>query len=677
MTTAAEIQAKLDQLMAGETATAPEETTSAPSVTEGIDTSYSPSNVLRQTVGQGVLMGYGDEAKAAFRAALPGIYDETGELFGKGGAQEGDYAQRYKALQSKFDEQNKAFEKEHPIGSTLMQIAGAATTGGVGASKAIGSKIVQNAPTALRALTYPAIGAVEGGLYGYGAGTPGNRMDAAQRGAAWGTAGGAVIPPVIRGLGKVGGTLAAPIVAKTGRGKEWLANRQLARALIRDGYTPEQARARIQELGPEAALVDVGKNTATLGEVVAQRPGEAMTTASDFLEARRGEQGGMILRALRKAVGDTGKALRIPEEGGAFSAALKKMVPINEDMVRLLNRPMLKDAWKKAQQLAGEKDIDLQSWPEAQALMRSGLLKAEAAESRELAKLGDTAPGASSPAITEISTELLHWLKKGMDDLLEPKRNAGGKMETLYGKNEMRGRMGTRREFTELAKKLNPDYKKVLKDSAYDLRLDSAVRKGADALRPSVTMKHIDQMLKSMTPAEVRAYRNGMLETIEQRISGAGETGADATSAVLRNGRKLRRIFGKESKQLMSTLKDIRFMAQTENRVLSNSATARRQAATADFEGGIGADAAGALTDAVLGNKLGLLSRGSRAVQRGLNRPPEAVSNQVGKMLFNNDPAAINQILNRIPQNQRIAPVGGRYGSPFVFSMLPQLGKQR
>ena len=56
-----------------------------------------------------------------------------------------------------------------------------------------------------------------------------------------------------------------------------VALRKVAEALERDGFTPEQALQRINDLGPEAALIDAGANSRALGFAAQGVPGKGKT----------------------------------------------------------------------------------------------------------------------------------------------------------------------------------------------------------------------------------------------------------------------------------------------------------------------------------------------------------------------------------------------------------------
>ena len=63
--------------------------------------------------------------------------------------------------------------------------------------------------------------------------------------------------------------------------------RKITEALERDGFTPSQAIKRLDELGPDAALLDAGPNTRALGFTVKGQPGAGKKKIEKFITERQ------------------------------------------------------------------------------------------------------------------------------------------------------------------------------------------------------------------------------------------------------------------------------------------------------------------------------------------------------------------------------------------------------
>lgn len=571
-------------------------------------------NLVRQAAG-GMTFGFADEMAAGADAAIG----------------RGDYESNVARERARDD----AFTEQNPKAAIAASIVGGAATGGYGAAKALGSQAVRQAPRVARALAYPAVGAVEGGIAGAGYGDE-DRTQGAAEGAALGGAFGAAAPVVGAGLRKA---IVDPVRAVVGRGGATTARQYVQRAMDRAGQTPEMVRAKMAELGEGASLVDTSKNAAMLGETVASRPGPAMEALSDFAAQRRGGQYGRVLDAVRDAVGGAGK--EVATVGGrspAFRAALDRSVPITPEMLDLMARPSMRQAWAAAQKIAGEDDIVLPSF-------EAFLSQAEA--------------GGAGGRFVSIKTELLHYLKKGLDDVIEPKRNEMGQVAPEYGRSLMEGMKKTRYAFRELVKRLNPEYGKVLALAAREKRLDAAYLLGREYTKPRNTPGVLAARLKKMSSAEKRSFRQGMADAIEGYLGNVSEKGADSTATLLGQAPKLRIGFGKAADGIIKRLKTEQTFMRTDNAMLQNSRTALRQEARADFDKGM-PDAVGLALDAGTGARSSLLAEIARKAVIAATRPPKAAEAEIANAMVDRN-SGLN-MLREIERRQAANALSGPRG---------------
>jgi hypothetical protein len=503
------------------------------------------------------------------------------------------YDENYRAQASRTDEID-------PMIAIPSQIAGGIMTGG-GAARA-GMEAMKSAPLAARVLGYAGIGAAEGAVAGAGYSDPGSRGEGAAMGGALGGILGVGAPAVMGGVRK-----ASQAVSNL-RGKPVnVAQRKMVEALQRDGYTPDEAIARVQKMGDSGAMVDVGKNSGALGEVVATKPGAALTTADEMLNKRAGGQADRILKAFETVIPKQTSV--VPSDmSQRFMQSLKTRVPLTPELRTFASRPSIQTAWKNAQKIAREQGQDLP--PLSEITTRSD--------------------------IKEVETTVLHWVKKGLDDALEPKRDAiTGALSSPYGKNLLADMQKTRAQFRDIVKDLNPEYGKMLGELSGPLKLDEAVQAGSRFFQYR-NPRDLKQVFDRMNPDQKGAFQRSVLQAIEDKISPRASMGEDASRQIIMQEDKLRVIFGEKADEILSTLRQEREFANTGRNVLGNSRTAFRQEAMAD----LAQDPVGVGIDAVTRPKDTIIN----AIATALRRPRDEVSDELAKMLFETNKDKMSRI---------------------------------
>lgn len=178
-------------------------------------------------------------------------------------------------------------EEEHPYITTAGNVAGAvggsipmvmAAPGALGAS---GASIL--ARTGASTLSGGLIGAADAGV------RSGGDPDAMQTGAMWGIGTGAVAPVagalIGRGVRSVADLFRNTQAAKAAGTSNYALSR-LNRALTDDGLDAAAAGARLQALGPDAMIADLGPNLQGQVAALANMPGDANTIVRNALNAR-------------------------------------------------------------------------------------------------------------------------------------------------------------------------------------------------------------------------------------------------------------------------------------------------------------------------------------------------------------------------------------------------------
>jgi hypothetical protein len=108
-------------------------------------------------------------------------------------------------------------------------------------------------------------------------------------------------------LGSVGRNMLSPVLDLSANATEREAVNRLVQKFQADGMTPQQALARVKELGGSATLADVGgANVRQAAETVASSPGAGSQVAEQALESRASGQAGRVNQAVKEATGVQG-----------------------------------------------------------------------------------------------------------------------------------------------------------------------------------------------------------------------------------------------------------------------------------------------------------------------------------------------------------------------------------
>ena len=314
-----------------------------------LESSAPVSDGMARSFGQGATLGFGDEAAAGVRAAIP----EFSNWMMRGPALQRDesiggspqaqtvstaptYDQRYDEELAKERQAMKAFEAQNPNLALGSEIAGGiASAGALSAAPVIGGLFRAGNGLASNIGRGVVGGAALGGAQGYGSGEGDGRLGGAMTGALVGAGAGAALPVVAKGAGIAYEKLApyalnkvadvadrftkqvplrslsaaapegttvpqaglASTIADKARGlaggvEEDAAMKRLAQA-IASGRGVDKARARLAELGDDAFIADTGKATerlANVGYLTSDNAADKYVTAYRDRNARTGER---------------------------------------------------------------------------------------------------------------------------------------------------------------------------------------------------------------------------------------------------------------------------------------------------------------------------------------------------------------------------------------------------
>lgn len=524
------------------------------------------------------------------------------------------------------------YRQENPIISPLAEGTGAAVTGMLaGGPVATGARTLAGQAGRLGAL-----GGAEGlayGTYGSSAETPQERLAEGLPMAAVGATLGAGIPLAIAGgqgayrALRDMATAARPTSATAQR----VADTRMARALARDEMTPGAVATEMQRLGPQAMPADVSPSVRGTLEVAANRPGPAGRIARQAFEERAAGQADRIVGMLDRSIGPVGSTPAKVTTPQQWDTILSQEIPLTPSLKSFMARPSMREAYKKASRMSQE--MGQPAFPPLKTVL--------------------------DPNTTGVELRVMQWIKENLDDVLEAKRDeVTRRISSTAGKRALQAAEGTRRDFRDEIKKLGAGYADILDTWSQQARISEAENLGTRALK--LTASQIRRQMQGFTPEQRRAYRQGAVSNIRDRIAARANLDWDVSTQLLRDQHKLRRIFGENAEDLIKTLRAEREMAVVPRSVLENSATARRLAA--QDEQGTASMTADLFTDALTGTPQGMAARALRSGKEFLMRPNEEVDRAIANLATSQDRQRMLQYLLNLQAAQPSATLTGTQG---------------
>lgn len=580
---------------------------------------YSGGAEAARAALQGLTLGFGDELEAALRTGS--FSDED-----------------YKRLRDQLRAQQQQFQTEYPVTGTALDVAGslALPAGVLGSAYKAGKGAWQIAKAGAGA------GAATGAATG--AGVAPEMSDIPASAAGYGATGAVLGGTVPAAIG-LGGRLVSNLVDSLGfTNANKVATRKLAEYMDKDNLTPDQVNDMLNEYRrvgvPDPVLADVGENLRGAGYASYVVPSKAKGATESFLEGRNADMANALARGLEQKAG--------VKANGKFGFDYINDVATSQEV-----------AAKKAYPEAYSKDIPAN--PFRKYVNRDVFAKAYEDAKRRADVYGYTLPELSQIRNAQfISTQILHEIKKGLDDVIDRETDkVTGKM-TGYGADVAR----VKKEFNDLIKYYNKDYAKANSEFADFAKLKGAYNEGLDYMKMETS--ELASKLKKMTPAEKESFRVGMISEIRNKL--ANFKGGDPARLVFKSDRQkesLKFAFD-DIGQFKDFVRQVDYqnnLLKTQRKVLGGSQTQERAMLTEDL---------GTAAKAVRGDFLGAIGD---VVRRGAARAggvtPD-VAEQMQKMLFNPSAQGQSALLRQMQEN--MAKQGGRFTNPVTYSGL--LGEQ-
>lgn len=595
-----------------------------------------------EVIDQGLMLGFGDEAKAALGTGLDALADIVSLKMPNPSA---SYDKNLARERGRRDE----WTASHPVGKIGAQVLGGALTLGAAPAAAAANVARVAAPSLMQQIGRgSAIGATYGGLAGFG-GSEGGAQNRLMGGVGGATAGGllgAAIPAAAAGIG--GGYRAGRTMLGLSE-PEQVANSHIARAIDRSGLSRDQIETGVRtanSAGVPAVPADTSVSMRRLGRAVETVPGRGSEAATRFLEERQVGQGDRVARQITRALGTDGNAIGMAES--IMQRRAQEARPLYEKayeaqawddrLAALLKRPAMRDAFTRARNIAENEGVDPRT-------------------------LGITGFNEAGEPILDGIPTMRTWdfMKRGLDDIIEKNRNqVTGRLEL-----DESGRAINRLKGTLLRELdgINGDYAAARQSYAGHSEMLDAVNLGRDFGKGDIDV--IAQRLSEMTPAEQDMFRVGATRELRRTIGKAGD-GADIVRTMFGSPEKRARLemlfrTPEEFQTFQRIMEMERETTRTARMVTGGSPTGRIAAEQDDL-------LSGALEDAVRGNGPVAMARNAAvrmiSKAKGIN---EDVAERIASYLFNQNPQAaapdtamINGLLEQASRRRMGSQVGGR-----------------
>ncbi len=599
------------------------------------------ANLARTAVGQGALLGFGDEVEAGLRTGF-------GLL--------GDYG----ATRDEIRGQVKDFAAENPATALAAEIGGGLLTGGVGGARAagtaIGRKVLEKAGTAGLAA---GIGATEGAIAGVGSGeTAGERLAGSAVGATLGGALGAAAPAAIGAVKAGVGRVRSGVSDKAA---QEAADLKALQSIEEGGMSPEDVLRGLDETRAsgvtDAMIPDIaGDATRGLARGASTVSGEGRVIAQKALDERAANLGDEIANDVGNVLAGGKSASEALDEiatrqaanaGNDYDAAFNVdgapvTVEVTDQLKRLFALPGFEEAVEQARNLAKFDGVEI---PSADDLIKGG-------------------------RIDNLSLQELHYVKMGLDEVMGLGKR--GQSKTSIGRGTERKLKEARAEFVGIIDDASPQidgesaYKTARNKFAGDARLREAVEDGEGFFR--MKPDELEARVGKMSDSEKEAFRIGVAQAVRNSV--------DSTADLADAGKK---IFGnkKQRKLLRAAFPDDETFEAFEKRMearieqvitrgyapRSGSPTALRDQDVSNLT-----QTADAVSSMLMGNPL---PAGRSLVERVTARTGSGrVADALSQDLFSTDPAAQREFLERLARRRaaeqarmaRAGRIAGGYG---------------
>ncbi len=546
----------------------------------------TPLQSVRQGL-QGMTFGFSDELGAAI-AATAGSFS-TGESWGDA------YDNIHQSLQDK----RESYSADNPAASTMLEIAGAFATGGLGAGKALSTQAFRNSSGMVKLAKIMGVGAAEGTVYGTGAADQGERVEGGAIGGALGGVAAPIGAGAINSMGRVLGAFTNYVsdkATKTAKSQAIDVLRDTADAV---GLSPDQITDIMKKLGPEAALADLDDGFRVVARAGMNRQGTMREQGKDFVFERQKGQQERLLKAIESVSGSSESykstlagivSKRAKLASPLFEAAYKKGVVMTPEIERVVKDPMFEKAWEAGQTMA-------------KSGKRQGTLEGDGVLLQ------------------------LHATKMVIDDMIDAAMTQVGK--TDKGRNHAALLVAAKNNLKEAIGEQNPEYIEALNVFAGESMMKSALKLGKDVMKKDP--EEIKDLIAGMSEGEKELFRLGGVKGVNIFLDGVGEAhnaGARLMGKPV-NQKRLALVMGDNAGPFLKRVGIEEEFTQTRQMLTGNSTTELQQQASKTLDKQI---SPGVVQAIMSNNPASLVSSIAETLSKS-QATPEMID-QLGRMMF-------------------------------------------
>jgi hypothetical protein len=471
------------------------------------------TGAARAAIGQGLGMGWGDEAEAWLRSKLG----------------QGDY----QPILNKIRNEYGAYAKENPVTSVALEFAGGAVPGVasmfVPGGQAVGaSRLAAGISPLLRSA---GLGAATGAISGAGSANENNRTAGAVTGGAIGGTFGAALPPAISGATSavkwLKDRLAQSEPAIVNSAVEKMSN-TLQKAGMRPSEISASLRADRNANIPSTAIYNTNPALVNLAEAVAVRSGSNSKKLQEkLLEQKLGSND--------RAISQVKKALH----PGEFYSDMSRLEQEMKDM----SSPLYQAAYDVTKKQTPDGFLYQSTFdpngaildPEILSYLKLPQFQKGINAAKELLSAEGRHVDMSKPTV-----EMLDQTKRGLDALIE------NETDPITGKVTALGRVyaNSKNGFLQALDKAVPEYELARGVYAGGAGMREAMRKGYNEFN-KLDPEEVAKLYSGLNTAEKHAYKTGVARSLYDDISSSA-TDSNAAQKIIRskkNQEKLQQLF--------------------------------------------------------------------------------------------------------------------------------------
>jgi hypothetical protein len=589
---------------------------------------YEKLGPSRAAIGQGLMMGWGDEAEAWLRSKL-----------GDNG-----YEPELEQVQSEYGK----YSAENPSSSTALEFAGGALPA-VFVPEVTLPKILGSAATGAYKRGM-GLGALQGAIAGAGNAKEGERTLGAEYGAASGAALGAAIPALTRS----GGAAINWLRERLAPTDSYIENRALGKvagAIKEDELTPSNINRTVmydQARGIPSTIANASPSLVDLADTVAQRSGPSGRLVDQVLGEQKAGARERVYQRARNEISSGNyyeDAERLADDLSAkakplYDAAYEHGIVDDSVINELLNSPRFKSAFREGKQIAKDR----------QTVARA---RGEDPSEYQLVDVYNSDPITGTPIRTLPDVRTLDYIKKGIDSKIDTLFKAGKKTDALNLKD-------MRNELLNRLDDIVPAYKTARREYAGDKEVINAMEKGYKDF-PHLDHEEVQSMVEKMSNAEKEAFKTGVVRNIHSIVMDPSNN-MNAAAKVIQSPetqKSLSVLFDSPAhfdlfKSAM--LREAQLYDQA-NRIMGGSQTGRRTQARERFEQG--PDVSGVIADAARsGFRESLMNLGLGAIRSA--QMPDKVAHKVSELLMSKDPHEVAAAVKALEQYNAKAKLGAK-----------------